>query len=125
MGTARLVRSEVMSLREREFVMAARVMGASEARILFRHILPNALGPVWVSATLGVAGAILMESGLSFLGIGVQPPAASWGNMLGDGRMTLGAAWWMAFFPAAAILLTVLAYNFVGESLRTRMEDRR
>jgi peptide/nickel transport system permease protein len=125
MGTARLVRAEVMSLREREYVMAARVIGASELRVLFRHILPNALSPVWVSATLGVAGAILTESGLSFLGIGVQPPSPSWGNMLGDGRLTIGAAWWMAFFPGTAILFTVLAYNYLGESLKNRMEDRR
>jgi peptide/nickel transport system permease protein len=125
MGTARLVRAEVLSLREREFVMAARVVGASELRILFRHILPNALSPVWVSATLGVAGAILTESGLSFLGIGVQPPVPSWGNMLGDGRLTIGAAWWMALFPSVAILLTVLAYNYLGESLQRRIEERR
>ncbi len=125
MGIARLVRAEVLSLREREYVMAARVIGASEARVLFRHILPNALSPVWVSATLGVAGAILTESGLSFLGIGVQPPSPSWGNMLGDGRLTIGAAWWMAFFPGAAILFTVLAYNYLGESLKNRMEERR
>lgn len=125
MGTARLVRAEVMSLREREFVTAARVIGASEMRVVFGHILPNALAPVWVSATLGVAGAILTESGLSFLGIGVQPPAPSWGNMLGDARMTIGAAWWMALWPSAAILCTVLAYNYLGEELRRRMEERR
>lgn len=125
MGIARLVRAEVMSLREREFVLAARVIGASQARILVNHILPNALGPVWVSATLGVAGAILTESGLSFLGIGVQPPAPSWGNMLGDARATLGAAWWMPLFPGAAILLTVLAYNYLGESLKRRLGERR
>jgi peptide/nickel transport system permease protein len=92
MGTARLVRAEVLSLKEREFVLASRSIGGSGPWILFRHILPNAMGSVWVSATLGVAGAILTESGLSFLGIGVQPPAPSWGNMLGDGKMTLGAA---------------------------------
>lgn len=124
MGTARLVRAEVLSLKEREFVLASRSIGGSGGWILFRHILPNAMGPVWVSATLGVAGAILTESGLSFLGIGVQPPAPSWGNMLGDGKMTLGAAWWMALFPSLMILFTVLAYNYLGEAIRKRLEVR-
>lgn len=124
MGTTRLVRAEVLSLKEREFVLASRSVGGSGTWILFRHILPNAMGPVWVSATLGVAGAILTESGLSFLGIGVQPPAPSWGNMLGDGRMTLGAAWWMALYPSLAILFTVLAYNYLGEEIRRRLDQR-
>ncbi len=124
MGTARLVRAEVLSLKEREFVLASRSVGGSDAWILFRHILPNAMGPVWVSATLGVAGAILTESGLSFLGIGVQPPTASWGNMLGDARATLGVAWWMALYPSLAILFTVLAYNYLGEEIRRRLDTR-
>ena len=99
MGVARLVRAEFLSLRERDFVLAARALGASDRRIIFRHILPNALSPVLVSATLGVAGAILTESALSFLGIGVQPPTPSWGNMLIAGKQTLGTAWWLSVFP--------------------------
>ncbi|MDT8443619.1 MAG: ABC transporter permease, partial [Desulfuromonadales bacterium] len=94
MGVARLVRAEFLSLRERDFVLAAQAIGARDARIIFRHILPNAMSPVLVSATLGVAGAILTESALSFLGIGVQPPTPSWGNMLIAGKQTLGTAWW-------------------------------
>ncbi|MEN8728788.1 MAG: ABC transporter permease, partial [Desulfuromonadales bacterium] len=96
MGVARLVRAEFLSLRERDFVLAARAIGARDTRIIFRHILPNAISPVLVSATLGVAGAILTESALSFLGIGVQPPTPSWGNMLIAGKQTLGTAWWLS-----------------------------
>ena len=118
MGVARLVRAEILSLKERDFIQAARAIGASDFWILTRHLIPNSMGPVWVSAILGVAGAILVESGLSFLGIGVQPPTPSWGNMLMEGKATLGAAWWMTLFPGLAILLTVLAFNLVGEGLR-------
>lgn len=124
MGVARLVRAETLSLRERDFILAARLSGAGTARILFRHILPNALAPVLVSATLGVAGAILLESGLSFLGIGVQYPMPSWGNILIDGKQTLGVAWWLSLFPGLAILFTVLGYNLLGEGLRDILDPR-
>ena len=124
MGVARLVRAEFLSLRERDFVLAARAIGASDARIIFRHILPNALSPVLVSVTLGVAGAILTESALSFLGIGVQPPTPSWGNMLLAGKQTLGTAWWLSVFPGLAILITVLGYNLLGEGIRDALDPR-
>jgi peptide/nickel transport system permease protein len=124
MGVARLVRAEFLSLRERDFVLAARAIGATDARIIFRHILPNALSPVLVSATLGVAGAILTESALSFLGIGVQPPTPSWGNMLIAGKQTLGTAWWLSVFPGLAILFTVLGYNLLGEGIRDALDPR-
>lgn len=124
MGVARLVRAEFLSLRERDFVQAARAIGASDTRIIFRHILPNALSPVLVSATLGVAGAILTESALSFLGIGVQPPTPSWGNMLIAGKQTLGTAWWLSVFPGLAILITVLGYNLLGEGIRDALDPR-
>ena len=124
MGVARLVRAEFLTLRERDFVLAARAIGASDARIIFRHILPSALSPVLVSATLGVAGAILTESALSFLGIGVQPPTPSWGNMLIVGKQTLGTAWWLSAFPGLAILLTVLGYNLLGEGIRDALDPR-
>jgi peptide/nickel transport system permease protein len=124
MGVARLVRAEFLSLRERDFVLAARAVGANDARIIFRHILPNALSPVLVSITLGVAGAILTESALSFLGIGVQPPTPSWGNMLLAGKQTLGTAWWLSVFPGLAILVTVLGYNLLGEGIRDALDPR-
>lgn len=124
MGVARLVRAEFLSLRERDFVLAARALGARDSRIIFRHILPNSLSPVLVSATLGVAGAILTESALSFLGIGVQPPTPSWGNMLIAGKQTLGTAWWLSAFPGLAILITVLGYNLLGEGIRDALDPR-
>ena len=125
MGVARLVRAEVLSLKSRDFVQAARVLGASDLRIIFRHILPNALSPVLVSATLGVAGAILTESALSFLGIGVQPPTPSWGNILTSGKDYIEFAWWLSLFPGVAILVTVLSYNLVGEGIRDALDPRR
>jgi peptide/nickel transport system permease protein len=125
MGVARLVRAEVLSLKSRDFVLAARVLGASDLRIIFRHILPNALSPVLVSATLGVAGAILTESALSFLGIGVQPPTPSWGNILTSGKDFIEFAWWLSLFPGVAILVTVLSYNLVGEGIRDALDPRR
>ena len=125
MGVARLVRAEFISLKNRDFVLAARALGASDARLILRHILPNALAPVLVSATLGVAGAILLESGLSFLGLGVQPPTATWGVMLADGKDYLSRAWWLSFYPGLAILVTVLSYNLVGEGLRDAIDPRR
>lgn len=124
MGVARLVRAEFLSLRERDFVLAARALGASDFRLIAIHLLPNALSPVLVSATLGVAGAILTESALSFLGIGVQPPTPSWGNMLIGGKQTLGEAWWLSVFPGLAILLTVLGYNLLGEGIRDALDPR-
>ncbi|MFH1779213.1 MAG: ABC transporter permease [Candidatus Omnitrophota bacterium] len=118
MGVARLIRAEILSLKEREFIEAARAIGASDLRIIVRHLIPNGIGPVLVSATLGVAGAILLESGLSFLGLGVQPPTPSWGNILTEAKSTLGIAWWITVFPGLAILITVLGYNLLGEGLR-------
>ena len=100
------------------------VMGAKDSRIILRHLIPNAVGPVLVSATLGIGGAILTESALSFLGIGVQPPTPSWGNILMDGRSTLGVAWWLTVFPGLFILFTVLSYNILGEALRDISEPR-
>ena len=124
MGVARLVRAEFLSLREREFVLGARTLGATDLRVIGRHVLPNALVPVLVSATLGVAGAILTESGLSFLGLGVQPPVPTWGNLLNDGKANLEIAWWLSVFPGVTILVTVLAYNLLGEGLRDALDPR-
>ncbi len=124
MGVARLVRAEFLSLRQRDFVLAARISGASSLRIAFHHILPNAIAPILVAATLGVGGAILTESALSFLGIGVQPPTPSWGNMLTEGKDNLEIAWWLSVFPGLAILITVLGYNLLGEGLRDALDPR-
>ena len=118
MGVARLVRAELLSLKEREFALAARVLGASSWRLITRHLLPNAMAPVLVSATLGVGGAILTESVLSYLGLGVQPPTPSWGNILNEGRIALGVAWWLTLSPGVCILVTVLAFNLLGEGIR-------
>ena len=124
MGVARLVRAEFLTLREREFVQAARALGARDGRIIFRHLLPNALAPVMVSATLGVAGAILTESALSFLGLGVQPPTPSWGNILTAGKDNIEIAWWLSVFPGLAILITVMGYNLLGEGIREAIDPR-
>lgn len=124
MGVCRLVRAEVMSLRERDFMVAAEALGLPPSRIILRHALPNAMAPVFVSGILGVAGAILVESALSFLGIGVQPPTASWGNILTEGKSTLGVAWWLSVCPGVAILVTVLGYNLLGEGLRDVLDPR-
>lgn len=124
MSVARLVRAEFLSLRERDFIAAARAAGAGDSRLIFRHILPNALAPVFVSATFGIAGAILTESGLSFLGLGVQPPDPSWGNILTAGKDNITVAWWLSLFPGIAILITVLSYNLVGEGLRDALDPR-
>jgi peptide/nickel transport system permease protein len=124
MGVARLVRAEFLSLKEREFVLAERALGAGNMRIIFSHILPNSMAPVFVSAVLGVAAAILVESALSFLGIGVQPPTPSWGNILTLGKDNIEIAWWLSVFPGLAILITVLAYNLVGEGLRDALDPR-
>jgi len=124
MGVARLVRAELLSLREREFVLAARVIGASTWRLITKHLLPNAMAPVLVAATLGVGGAILVESALSFLGLGVQPPTPSWGNILNEGRIALGVAWWLTVSPGVAILVTVLSFYLVGEGIRDAIARR-
>jgi len=124
MGITRLVRADFMSLKERDFVMAARVLGAGDARIIFRHILPNAMTSILVAATLGVAGAILTESALSFLGIGVQPPTPSWGNILTAGKDNIDIAWWLSLYPGLAILVTVLGYNLLGEGIRDALDPR-
>jgi peptide/nickel transport system permease protein len=123
-GLSRLVRAEFLTLRERDFVHAAKVQGVSDARIIFRHILPNAMAPVFVSATLSVGSAILVESSLSFLGLGVQIPTPSWGNILSVGKNYIDYAWWLTFFPGFAILITVLSFNLVGESLREMLDPR-
>ena len=124
MGVARLVRAEVLSLREREFVLSAKITGASDFRIIFKHIIPNAISPVLVAATLGVGSAILIESALSFLGIGVQPPTPSWGSILASGKDNIEIAWWLSFFPGLAILIAVLGYNLLGEGLRDILDPR-
>jgi peptide/nickel transport system permease protein len=124
MGVARLVRAEFLTLREREFVTAARALGAGDTRLILRHMLPNALAPVMVSATLGVAGAILTESALSFLGLGVQPPTPSWGNILTAGKDNIEIAWWLSVFPGLAILVTVMSYNLLGEGIREAIDPR-
>ncbi len=121
MGPARLIRSEILSLKEREFILAEIALGASNLRIITKHLIPNAMGPVLVNATLGVAGAILLESGLSFLGLGVQPPTASWGNILIEAKSTLGVAWWITIFPGLAILVTILGFNLIAEGLKEKI----
>jgi peptide/nickel transport system permease protein len=124
MGTCRFVRAELMALREQDFVRAAKALGLSDARIIFRHMVPNAIAPVLVSATIAVASAILTESALSYLGFGVQPPNASWGNILSDGRTFLFDAPWLFVTPGVAILVVVLAFNLVGEGLRDALNPR-
>lgn len=123
-GLARLVRAEVLSVRERDYVQAAIALGIGRWRIIWRHIIPNVMAPVFVAVTLGVAAAILVESGLSFLGLGVQPPTPSWGNILAQGRSVMQFAWWMTLFPGLAIFVTVLGYNLVGEGLRDALDPR-
>lgn len=124
MGTARLVRAQFLSLREREFVEASRALGGSNNRIMFRHILPNAIGPIIVATTLAVGSGIMLESALSFLGLGVQPPTPTWGNLLNYASQWLQAAPWLALFPGLAILITVLAVNFLGDGLRDALDPR-
>lgn len=124
MTTSRLVRATFLSLKEREFVVAARALGGGDAHIIRRHLLPNAMAPIIVSATLGVAGTIVAESTLSFLGLGIQPPTPSWGNMLEDATQDLARAPWAAFFPGLAIFLAVVAINFIGDGLRDALDPR-
>jgi len=123
-GYARLVRGQVLAAREREFVEAARVLGASDLRIIVRHILPNIIQPVIVQAAIGMAGAILAEGTMSFLGLGVPPPTASWGSMLNDGYSYLFDAPHLVLFPAAAVMLAVLSFNFIGDALRDYLDPR-
>lgn len=123
-GYARLVRAQVLSVREREFVEAARALGASDWRVLTRHILPNIIQPVIVQAAIGMAGAVLAEATMSFLGLGIPPPTASWGSMLNDGRSHLFDAPHLVLFPAAAVMLAVLSFNFIGDALRDYLDPR-
>ena len=123
-GYARLVRAQVLSVREREFVEAARGLGASDLRIILRHILPNIIQPVIVQAAIGMAGAILAEATMSFLGLGVPPPTASWGSMLNDARSHLFDAPHLVLFPAVTVMLAVLAFNFIGDALRDVLDPR-
>lgn len=124
-GTARLVRSEVLSLRSRDFVTAALVVGATGPRIVLRHLLPNVVPVIVVAATLRVGTLILLEAALSFFGLGVQPPTATWGNMVSDGRGLLDTAWWITTLPGCLIVVTVLAINFIGDGLRDALDPRR
>jgi peptide/nickel transport system permease protein len=124
MGVTRLVRAEFLALREREFVIWSESIGAGALRVIFKHILPNAIAPVLVAMTLGIPAAILTESGLSFLGLGVQPPYATWGNILNDGKDLITYAWWLTLYPGLAILVTVLAYNLMGEGIRDALDPR-
>ena len=122
--SARIVRGEVLSLREREFIEAARALGFSRRRIILRHVIPNVLAPVIIAATLGIGNVIVLEAGLSFLGLGLQPPTPSWGSMVSDGRDHLLTAWWISTFPGLAIVLTVVAFNLVGDGLRDAFDPR-
>ncbi|HZS27984.1 MAG TPA: ABC transporter permease, partial [Candidatus Angelobacter sp.] len=123
-GYARLVRAQVLATREKEFVEAARALGASDWRVITRHILPNMIQPVIVQAAIGMAGAVLAEATMSFLGLGVPPPVPSWGSMLNDGRSHLFDAPHVVLFPAAAVMLAVLAFNFIGDALRDYLDPR-
>jgi peptide/nickel transport system permease protein len=124
MGTTRFVRAEFLSLREQDFVTAARALGLNHARIIFRHMIPNAIAPVLVSATIGIATAILTEAGLSFLGFGVPPPDATWGNILASGKDFIFDAPWLTFIPGFAILIVVLSFNLFGEGLRDLLNPK-
>ena len=121
-GVARFVRAEFFKLKRLDFVLASRALGASHARIIFLHMLPNAMAPVLVSAVFGIAGAILTESSLSFLGFGVPPPTPSWGDILSQSRDYIEFAWWLTVFPGFAIFLSITSYNLVGEGLRDAMD---
>ena len=123
-GYARLVRAQVLGTRQREFVEAARALGASDSRVITRHVLPNMIQPVIVQAAIGMAGAVLAEATMSFLGLGVPPPAASWGSMLNDGRAHLFDAPHLVLFPAVAVMLAVLSFNFIGDALRDYLDPR-
>ena len=121
METARLVRAEVLSVKEREFVLAAKGFGFHPLQILFKHIIPNCLTPVFVAAPMKIGEVILLESALSFIGVGVQPPTASWGSIINDGKDVLLESWWISTIPGILIVLTVLCFNLIGEELRKKM----
>jgi peptide/nickel transport system permease protein len=123
-GTARLVRGEFLRLGGQSFPQAAQALGAGDLRVILRHLLPNSLGPILVTATFGVASAILLESSLSFLGFGMQAPTPSWGDLISEGRRYIDFAWWLAFFPGVVMLVTIMSYNFVGEGLRDAVDPR-
>lgn len=123
-GTTRIVRGEVLSLREQEYIQAARALGLSRRRIILRHLIPNVLAPVIVTATLGIGNTIVLEAGLAFLGLGVPPPTPTWGDMVAAGRDVLTNAWWVATFPGLTIVLVVLAFNLVGDGLRDALDPR-
>jgi peptide/nickel transport system permease protein len=123
-GTARLVRGEFLRLGNQQFPQAAHALGAGDLRVILRHLLPNSLGPILVTATFGVASTILLESSLSFLGFGMQAPTPSWGDLISEGRRYIDFAWWLAFFPGVVMLLTIMSYNFVGEGLRDAVDPR-
>jgi peptide/nickel transport system permease protein len=124
-GVARLVRGQVLALKNLDFVASARALGASNSRIFVRHILPNVATPVIVAATLGIGHVIILEAGLSWLGIGVRPPTASWGNMIQDGSDQIAAHWWISLFPGLAIVITVMAFNVLGDALLRALSPRR
>lgn len=124
-GLARLVRGQVLALKAQDFVQSARALGATRSRILIRHILPNVVSQVVVAATLGIGHVIVLEAGLSYLGIGVHPPQASWGNIIQEGSDQLAAHWWISFFPGIAIVLTVMAFNLLGDSLLKALQPRK
>ncbi|MCK9582198.1 MAG: ABC transporter permease [Endomicrobiales bacterium] len=124
-GLARIVRAEVLSIKQRDFINASKLLATSKTRIFLMHILPNVIGPILVAATLGVGDAILAESGLSFLGLGVQPPDASWGQILSAGKEYIHIAWWLSVFPGVAILITVLSFNLLGEGIREKLNPKK
>ena len=124
MGVARIIRAEFMQNREKDYVLSAKAAGASDLYIMFIEILPNVVAPILVSATLGIAGAILIQASLAFLGIGIMPPTPSWGGMLSRGKTYIMVAWWLTLFPGIAILLTVLSFNLVGEAVRNALDPR-
>jgi peptide/nickel transport system permease protein len=124
MGVARIVRAEFIQNRQKDYVLAAKASGASDLYIIFSEILPNCIAPILVSATLGIAGAILIQASLAFLGIGIMPPTASWGGMLSRGKTYIMIAWWLTLFPGAAILMTVLSFNLIGEAVRDALDPR-
>lgn len=125
MGVTRVIRAETLSIKERDFIIAAKVQGLNNIVIIFKYILPNVFSPIFVSAVLGISSAIIIESSLSFLGLGVQPPTPSWGNILTSGKDYIMFAWWLSFFPGFAIFLTVLAFNMLGESLRDILDPKK
>ena len=123
-ATSRLVRERVRALARQDFTVAARALGARDVRVLWRHVMPNALSPVIVAATLGIGNVIVLEAALSYLGIGARPPHASWGNIIQDGADQIGSAWWVALFPGLAMLVTVIAFNLLGDALRDALDPR-